>query len=108
VKEEDTLWLATLSLTVFCTYLYHLYRAGRQWRRERSYRALRNFFIAIMLQVGLARIVLGAALRAFPDVQVLILANTVTAPILYVMLLSGGLVLALAWLADDRAAKRKP
>ena len=106
ISEEDALWLALLSGIVFLTYTYHLYRSAKLWRRERTYRSIRAFFIAVMLQLGLFRIALGAMLRAYPEATWLVTLNNFAAPILYVMLLSGGVLLGVAWILDDRAAKR--
>lgn len=93
----DGLWLSILSGLNFLVWTYHLYRAVQLWRSERRFRSFRNLFIAIMLQVGLLRIWLTATTRAAPNDQLLPLVNAFVAPLLTLLLLSGGFVVAWTW-----------
>lgn len=104
--RPDDVWLTVVSAVVFVVYLDHLFHAGKLWRREHSARAFRNLFIAVMLQVGLFRILIGVANRAWPSIQPLEVIRAVTSPILTLMLLSGGIVIAWSWRAQ--AKWRKP
>lgn len=98
--DSDALWLSIVAGLIFLVWLFHLYRAFRLWRRERSWRSFRNLFIAVMLQLGLFRIWLGATRLAAPDDPILEAAHLVTSPLLSLLLLSGGFVVAFAWTQD--------
>jgi hypothetical protein len=104
--NPDAFWLSVVTAVVFVTWTYHLYRSMDLWWRERGYRALRGMFIAIMLQVGLLRIWIGASTRAFPEIPWLRLLQDMTAPVLTALLLSGGVLLFITWKADDRQKAR--
>ena len=104
--DNDALWLGVVGLLVFSTYLYNLYRSTRMYFSERSLRAVRALFVSVMLQVGLARIVLGSFVRAYPDIRWLDFAQDVVAPVLTILLLSGGVVMMITWKADDRRRVR--
>lgn len=95
--DSDSLWLSVITAVVFLTYLDHLWHSIQRWRIDRSAAAFRGLFIAIMLQVGLFRVLVGIVQRAFPDVLWIEVVRITTAPILTVMLLSGGLVLSWSW-----------
>jgi hypothetical protein len=97
--EEGLLFLV-ISVTIFATYLYHLFSAIDLWRIERSARSFRGAFIAVMLQLGLLRIVLAVAARVWPEAQIIVILNAITAPILSLLLLSGGVVLIYTWRHD--------
>lgn len=108
LKDPDALWLAGITLLVSLVYAYHLYRTARKWFvEEHSTRAFRNFFIAIMLQLGFFRIFIGSMVRAFPGEQWLVAAQGVAAPLLSLMLLSGGFVLYWTW-RNEPVTPKKP
>lgn len=102
VRDEDALWLAAITAVVFLIYGYHFYRAARLHVKERSMRSFRNLFIAIMLQLGFLRIFIGSLSRAMPTLPGLVGVQLVVAPLLTLMLLSGGVVLWWTWRSDDR------
>ena len=98
LRDSDALWLAVVTVLVSMVYGYHLYRTFRKWMwEERSPRAFRNFFIACMLQLGFFRIFIGSMVRAFPTTEWLVAVQGVAAPLLSLMLLSGGFVLLWTW-----------
>lgn len=99
--ESDALWLSILSGLLFLVWADHLWHAIGFYRKERSLRAFRNLFIAVMLQVGLLRIWIGATTRAAPTDPILPYLQAFTAPLLTLLLLSGGFVVAWTW-------RRKP
>ena len=101
VNPFDSLWLAGLSFIVWLFYLDHLYHAIRLYAAEKSYRAFRNSFIAVMLQVGLTRIAIGSLQIAFPDQTFFVDLRNWTAPMLTFLLLTGAVVLAYTWRKDD-------
>lgn len=98
---SDALWLSIASGLLFLVWLDHLWHAIGIWRSERSLRSFRNLFIAVMLQVGFLRIWLGATVRAAPDDPILPILQAFVAPLLTLLLLSGGFVVAVTW-------RRKP
>jgi hypothetical protein len=104
--DNDAFWLGVVGLIVFISYLYNLHRSTQMYFNERSLRAVRALFVSVMLQIGLFRIMVGSFYRAYPDVWWLAFLQTVTAPILTVLLLSGGVVMMITWKADDRIRDR--
>lgn len=104
---EDAFWLTLVSAGVFLSYLPHLYFSTQRYRSEHSYRAFRGLFVAIMLQIGLLRIVLGAAARISPSTHTPVdVLSAITAPVLSLFLLTGGIVLAFSWVSEARARAR--
>jgi hypothetical protein len=99
--DSDALWFSILSGLLFLVWGDHLWHAFNAYRRERNLRSFRGLFIAVMLQVGLLRIWIGATVRAAPDDRILPLLNAMVAPLLTLLLLSGGFVVAWTW-------RRKP
>lgn len=99
--DSDALWLSIASGLLFLVWADHLLHTIAQWRRERSLRSFRGLFIAVMLQVGLLRIWVGATTRAAPDDRILPILQAFVAPLLTLLLLSGGFVMAYTW-------RRKP
>lgn len=97
IRDPDAFWLAAITGLVFFVYGYHFYRCVGWFRRVRSRTAFRALFIAIMLQLGFLRIIVGSLVRALPQVHWLVVAQTIVAPLLTLMLLSGGFVLWWTW-----------
>lgn len=98
LRDSDALWLAGVTVIVAVVYGYHLYRTLRKWTtEEHSERAFRNFFIAVMLEIGLFRILIGSLVRAYPQEHWLVTIQDVTAPLLSLLLLSGGIVILWTW-----------
>jgi hypothetical protein len=100
--NEDSFWVVIVSALTFVTWLPNFVWQWRAWRSERTPRSFRHFFIATMVQVGLLRIVLSASARAWPTLSAIQVVNLVTAPILTIMLLSGGLVAIYTWRSGVR------
>lgn len=93
---EDALWLAVFSIAIFVVWLDHLYHAIRRYRHDRTVRSFRNAFIAVMLQVGLARIAVAALFRLYPN-DVIGWVAAFLSPILTLLLLSGAIVVFWSW-----------
>jgi fumarate reductase subunit C len=104
----DALWLTIAGIAVFISWLYPFYRTWKKWVEERSYRAIRAAFIMTLLQVGLFRIVLGSSVRAYPENAFLTALQNSIAPVVSIMLLSGGILLTITWILDDREHKQEP
>ena len=107
VGTPDSVWLAAVSFLVWVIYIDHLYHAVKLYTLERSYRAFRNGFIAVMLQLGLTRITIGSLQIAFPDVQFFMTLRTITAPLLTFFLLTGAIVLVYTWRRDNTLKSAK-
>lgn len=95
--SSDALWLSIVAGLVFLVWGYHCFRAVRLTINTRSFRNFRNAFIAVMLQVGMFRIWIASAITLAPDEPWLNLMQQFTAPLLSLLLLSGGFVVAYTW-----------
>lgn len=102
VADEDALILGVVSIVVTLTWSYHWIRALQRWQHERSYTQARQSFVATMLILSGVRIIVGSFVRAFPTVHWLVVVQTAVAPILTLMLLTGGVVMIALWLLEDR------
>ena len=60
-----------------------------------------------MLIVGLVRIAVGSFVRAAPTVGWLVFLQSALAPLLTLFLFTGGVVMIVLWMAEDRAARRR-
>lgn len=106
VADEDALLLGIASIVVTLTWSYHWIRALRRWRRERSYAQARAAFVATMLMLSGLRIIIGSFVRAFPSIKWLTYAQLGVAPVLTMMLLSGGVLMIVLWTLEDRQIRR--
>jgi len=95
--DTDGLWLAFVSTVIYLVWVDHAHHAFRLWFHERTMRSFRNLFIAVMLQVGFLRIVIGSMVRATPENLMLERIQDITAPVLSLLILSGGFVVAYTW-----------
>lgn len=103
VDPEDYGWIVAASLGTFTLWLPHLILSIRLWLHERKPRSFRGAYIAVMLQIGLLRIVLSAATLTWPDVGWINFLNLLTAPVLTAALISGAFVALYSWLQGDAA-----
>lgn len=92
--------LAFLAFALWLLYLDNCVHAIRLWRQERTYRSIRNAYIGLMLFVGLSLIAAASINRAFPDAIPEVVLDGLR-PVLYGMLLLGGVVLAWTWRAEE-------
>lgn len=92
--------LAVLAVVLWTLYVDNAAHALRMWLHERTYRSLRNAYIGLMLFVGLTLIAAAAVNHAFPDAIPTLLLDALR-PVLYGMLLVGGVVLAWTWRAEE-------
>lgn len=92
--NEGLVAYSLLTAVVFLLYIDHAYRSYKLWNRERGYRALRGFFISVMLLVGMLALVLGAAAASFPDARdfAVFLGSIIRG-----MLLVGGILIFISW-----------
>lgn len=104
--DEDALWLGLVSLAVMLTWSYDLYRAssavGHASAPVPMLTNARGLFRSATIMVGLLRITLGSFVRAYPDTSWLVVAQSALAPVLTLLLLTGGLVLIVLWKLEDR------
>ena len=107
VADEDALLLGIASIIVTLTWAYHWIRALRRWRHERSFPATRAAFVASMLMLSGLRIIVGSFVRAFPTVTWLSYVQLAVAPVLTLMLLSGGVLMIVLWTLEDRQRRRR-
>ena len=106
MEQGDLVWLAIASLVVSLTYIYPAWRSVGLFVEDKSLRGLRAAFLNVMMVVGLTRITATGFQRAYPDIQWLGNLNTIVAPLLTIMLLTGGIFLTVLWKIDDfRKAK---
>ena len=96
-NREDGIWILAVGLIVVAMWAPHTFYAIRQWRRERTARAFRNAFIAIMLLVGLSRGVLAGAARLWPGTEWIQVANRGLTPVLFLFLITGAMVAWWTW-----------
>jgi hypothetical protein len=108
VDADDALWLVAVTAVVFLSYLPHLFYSIQRWHQERSFRSTRGLFVALMLQLGMLRILIGVTDRAVPGQGAVGLLNTITAPVLTAFLLSGGVFLTATWIIERRRRVRSP
>jgi hypothetical protein len=94
---DDATWLVIASAITFVSWLPNTLLSARLWLEERSARAFRAVYVAFLLQVGLLRIVFSTAARNWPNNEWVQLVNNLTAPILTILLVSGGLVAWWTW-----------
>lgn len=107
VADEDALILGLVTIAVTLTWGYHWIRALRRWRRDRSYPTGRAAFVATMLILSGIRIIVGSFVRAFPGIGWLAIVQTAVAPLLTLMLLSGGVILFALWRLEDRQERAR-
>ena len=107
VADEDALWLGVVTVIVTLTWSYHWVRALHRWGHERSFSTSRAAFVSTMLIVGLVRIAVGSFVRAAPTVGWLVFIQSALAPLLTLFLFTGGVVMIVLWMAEDRAARRR-
>lgn len=95
--DEGLIAYLVLTSVVVLLYIDHAVHAFRLWRQERRLRSLRNFFIAVMLLVGMAVLLLGATARMVP-----LLGEWAVflGSVLRGMLLVGGLAIFYSWRKD--------
>lgn len=107
--NEDAFWLGIVGLVVLLTWSYDLYRVLRAlWQDyDPLYRFTngRALLRSSAIVVGLVRIVLGSFVRAYPNIHWLRVGQDAMAPILTLILLTGGLVLIVLWKLEDRTSK---
>lgn len=97
MAPEDAIWLAVVSGLVFLIYLDHLRNSIAHYRKARTRRTFGSLFIAVMLQVGLALILVSRLERAFPGHNSFDVIQSILSPVLTLLLLSGGFVLFWTW-----------
>lgn len=91
------MWAAGATAIVIVTYLPNTWKSIWLWKHERSARAFRGMFLSVMIFLGLVRILFGSLQRAFPNIDPLQVLNEISAPILTLMLLIGGIVTFYTW-----------
>ena len=106
IVNNDALWLAIVGVLVLATYVYHLVRSALRTAADRSWIAARGTFVATLLVIGVTRIAVGSFVRAFPTVEWLGTVQDLIAPVLTLLLLSGGIVLGILWTLEDRDRAR--
>ena len=111
VADYDALWLGIVGVLVTLTWVYpwlrSVFRAASDEHPVRPrYQNIRGAFLASMLMVGLVRIFVGSFVRAFPTVRWLELSQDALAPVLTLLLLSGGIVMTVLWILEDRDRRR--
>jgi len=97
VNHETHLWLLVVGATAFIVWAIHFGLALGTWIRERTARAFRNFYIALMIQAGMTSIVLGRATRVWPEAAWIVQLSLFVSPVLVWLLLSGGVVALWTW-----------
>lgn len=97
MTNEDGLWAAVATALTLATWMPNTWKSVRLWRDERSPRSFRGMFLSVMIFLGLVRILIGSLNRAFPASQPIEVVNLATAPILTLLLLTGGLVTWYTW-----------
>lgn len=106
LRSEDAFWLGMVGIVVLLTWSYDLYRALRALFYAAPplsrFTNARAVFRTTGIVVGLARIILGSFVRAFPGVDWLVTAQDFLAPVITLFLLSGGVVMIVLWRLEDR------
>lgn len=97
MTNEDGLWAAVATAVTMATWTPNTVKSIRLWRDERSPRSFRGMFLSVMIFLGLVRILIGSLNRAFPANDAIDVVNLATAPVLTLLLLSGGLVTWYTW-----------
>ena len=95
--NADGLWAAVATGLTILTWIPNTVKSVGMWVDERTPRAFRGMFLSVMIFVGLVRILIGSLNRAFPGNDAIEIINLATAPVLTLMLLSGGIVTWYTW-----------